>query len=76
MSCLEFVKKILTDDIAILTTDATIAVPSKCSSSISHFSVDDPIIVGNLMIAKTKGCGQGGRPPKHLERFISISRRV
>lgn len=47
-------------------------VPNSCAS-ITHFAdpFDNPIVVGNPKVVKTKGNDQGGRSPKNSERFVS-----
>ncbi|KMZ68960.1 hypothetical protein ZOSMA_225G00270 [Zostera marina] len=68
-----YARKILEDGIKSLTDNQTGSENAKQPRSITRFndSIQKVIDVGNPEVARTKGCGNGGRPSKKSERFIS-----
>ncbi|KMZ58140.1 hypothetical protein ZOSMA_7G01710 [Zostera marina] len=68
-----YARKILEDGIKSITDNQTGSDIAKVHGSITRFhdSNTQSIDIGNPEVARTKGCGNGGRPSKKSERFIS-----
>ncbi|KMZ66521.1 hypothetical protein ZOSMA_298G00040 [Zostera marina] len=68
-----YARKILEGGIKSLTDNQTGSENAKLPRSITRFndSIPKVIDVGNPEVARTKGCGNGGRPSKKSDRFIS-----
>ncbi|KMZ73197.1 hypothetical protein ZOSMA_151G00300 [Zostera marina] len=68
-----YARKLLEDGIQTNTVNSSARDIPKIYGSITrfHYSNTQSIDIGNPVVARTKGCGHGGRPPKKSKRFIS-----